>query len=365
MNSRLIVFVAAGVLAAPHAMAQFKPLDGVEFNVYGRVYLTVESVESKGGSAPMSSRSRVSDNSSRLGIRAEKGLGGGVRAWGQLETGFKADDTTGGTNTFSERNSGVGLLGTYGTFLIGRWDTPFKQTQVLAVDPWDDLTIADMTGTAIRQGGFSNRASNVVQYWSPALAGLVARLAVTSNEGKSDAAPVAGTAAGANPRLYGGSLEWASGPFFVAYAYEKHQDSIGNLVATQGTDETGHGVSGKYTIAGHEISAQYGQYSRTDTETQKSWMLGLRSTFGVHQVLAAYRRSNDGGMTGTEQPRCDSWGLSYKYLFDKNLDFILLATKVHNKTGGLCDFGSNTVGAAATADGGDPRGIGAGLRYAF
>jgi predicted porin len=256
-------------------------------------------------------------------------------------------------------------MGWHGNFFLGRWDMPFKQTQVLAVDPFGDLTIADMTGVAARQGGFSNRASNVVQYWTPALAGFIARLAVTSNEGKSDAPAVAGTAAGANPRMYGGSLEWASGPFFASYAYEKHKDSTGNVVATQGTDETGHGVSGKYTIGGHEISAQYGQYSRTDTETQKSWMLGLRSTFGVHQILAGYRRSSDGGVTGTDQPRCDSWGLGYKYLWDRNLDFIVLATKVNNKTGGLCDFGSNAVGAAAIADGGDPRGFGAGLRYSF
>jgi len=47
-----------------------------------RVYLTVEEVESKGGSSPLSSRSRVSDNSSLLGVRAEKDLGRGLKGWG-------------------------------------------------------------------------------------------------------------------------------------------------------------------------------------------------------------------------------------------------------------------------------------------
>lgn len=363
MKGKLIAVAVAGVLAAPHAMAQFKPVAGVEWNVYGRVFLTVESVESKGGSAPMSSRTRVSDNFSLIGIRAEKDLGGGMRGWGQLETSFKSDETTGGT--LGDRNSGVGVMGGYGNFFIGRWDMPFKQTQVLAVDPFADLTIADITGVAARQGGFSNRAGNVVQYWSPSMAGFVARLATTSNENKSDAAPVAGTAAGANPRMYGGSLEWAQGPVFVSYAYEKHNDAIGNNVPTQGADETGNGVSGKYTIGDHELTAQYGQYTRTGTDTQKSWALNLRSTFSAHQIIAAYRKSSDGGLTGTEQPKCDSWALAYKYLFDRNFDFIAILTKVNNKTGGLCDFGSNPVGAAATADGGDPRGIAAGVRYVF
>jgi hypothetical protein len=39
--------------------------------------------------------------------------------------------------------------------------------------------------------------------------------------------------------------------------------------------------------------------------------------------------------------------------------------QVNNKTGGLCDFGQNGVGAAATAGGGDPKGVAAGLRYTF
>lgn len=363
MKGKLITAAIAGVLAAPSALAQFKPVAGFEWSIYGRVFLTVESVDSKGGTTPMSSRSRVSDNFSLFGIRAEKDLGGGIRGWGQLETSFKTDETAGGT--LGDRNSGVGLMGGYGNFFIGRWDMPFKQTQVLAVDPFADLTIADITGVAARQGGFSNRAGNVVQYWSPAMAGFVARLAATSNENKSDAAPVAGTAAGANPRMYGASLEWAQGPIFVSYGYEKHKDAINNNVATQGTEETGHGVSGKYTIGGHELSAQYGRYTRTDTDTQKSWALGLRSTFSQHQILAAYRNSNDGGPTGTEQPSCDSWALAYKYLFDRNLDFIAIVTKVNNKTGGLCDFGSNPVGPTATAGGGDPRGVAAGFRYVF
>ena len=365
MASRSIAVAFACALAAPAAMAQLKPVAGFEWNVYGRAYLTVEEVESKGGTAPLSSRSRVSDNSSLLGVRAEKALGGGLKGWGQLETGFKADDTTNGTNSFATRNSGVGLTGGFGNFFIGRWDTPFKISQVLAIDPFGDLTIAAMAGTVVRQLAFDNRANNIVQYWTPSFSGFLARLAVTSNENKSDAPAVPGTAAGANPRLYSGSLEWTGGPFYASFAYEKHKDSIGNVVATQGTDETGQGISGKYTTRAWEVSAQYGQYDRTGTDQQKSGVINGLMTFNVHQVIASYRKSVDGGPSGTEQPKCDSFALAYKYLFDRNLDFIALVTEVRNKTGGLCDFGQNGVGSAATAGGGDPRGVAAGLRYTF
>src|SRR5256885_16444554 len=106
----------------------------------------------------------------------------------------------------------------------------------------------------------------------------MARLAVTSNEQKSDAAAAPGTAAGANPKLYGGSLEWTSGPFYVGYGYEKHKDSIGNVVPTQGIDETGHGIAGKFTTGPWEVSAQYGQYDRTGPDNQKSGALNGRAT---------------------------------------------------------------------------------------
>lgn len=365
MKAKCIAAALACAFAAPAAMAQLKPVAGFEWSLYGRVYLTVEEVESKGGTTPLSSRSRVSDNSSLLGVRAEKDLSGGLKGWAQLETGFKADDTTNGTNSFATRNSGVGLTGGFGNVFIGRWDTPFKISQLLSVDPFGDLTIADPAGITMRQLAFDNRANNILQYWSPSFSGFVARLAVTSNEGKSDAPAVPGTAAGANPRLYGGSLEWTSGPFYASYAYEKHKDSTGNVVAAQGIDETGNGISGKYTIGWAQISGQLGQYKRTGTDNQKSGMINLVGTFSQHQGIVSYRKSKDGGTTGTTQPECSGYALAYKYLFDRNLDFVAEYVKVSNKVGGLCDFGQNGVGSAATAGGGDPTGVAAGLRYVF
>ena len=365
MRVKLIAAAIAGAFVAPAALAQMKPVPGFEWSIYGRVYLTVEQVESKGGTTPMSSRSRVSDNSSLLGIRAEKEIGGGLKAWGQLETSFKADDTAGGTNSFANRNSGVGVTGSFGNFFFGRWDMPFKQTQTLAIDPFGDLTIAAAAGTIVRQTGFNNRANNVVQYWTPSFAGLIGKLAVTSNEGKSDAAAVPGTANGADPKMYGASLEWSKGPFFIGYGYEKHKDSTGNVVATQGTDETGNGVSGKVTVNAFQISGQYGRYDRTGSDTQTSGALNVLATFSAHQLIGSYRKSVNGGVTGSDQPKCESWAAAYKYLFDRNLDFIAEYVQVTNKVGGLCDFGQNGVGAAATAGGGDPRGVAAGLRYSF
>jgi predicted porin len=352
MRTKLIALAVAGACASPAAMAQLKPVPGFEWSLYGRVYLTGESVEAKGGTTPVSRRNRVSDNSSLVGVRAEKALGGGLRGWGQLETGFAADTEQ---TSFATRNSAVGLTGSFGNVFLGRWDMPFKISQVAIVDPFGDLTIADITGVAIRQGGFSNRANNVVQYWTPKFGGFEGKVAATSNEGKSDAT-------GVNPSMFGFSVEWSSGPAYVAYGYEKHKDSTGNVSPSLGVDETGHGFAGKYTTGPAELMAQYGTYKRTGTEDQKSYSLGTRVTFGVHQLLAAYRNSQDGGATGPAQPECNMISVGYRYFFDRNLDLIVLGTRVNNKTGALCNFGSNTL---SITDGQDPQGFGAGFRYVF
>src|SRR5258707_2130390 len=119
-----------------------------------------------------------------------------------------------------------------------------------------------MSGLLGAQLALANRANNIIQYWSPSLSGFVIKLGMTSNEGKTDGAAVPGTAAGADPKLYSGSLEWTGGPFYASYGYEKHKDSIGNVVATQGTDETGHGVSAKYNKGALQGAGQNGQDDR-------------------------------------------------------------------------------------------------------
>ena len=150
MNKKLIAVAVAGACVAPAAMAQ----TANPVTLYGRVYVTFESVEAKGnvGNVPeVVRRNRVSDQSSLLGVRGTEDLGGGLKAFFQLETAFKPDQND---TTFAARNSGVGLQGGFGSVLLGRWDTPFK-TSTIAVDPYGDLTIGGITA-AMNGSGIAN-----------------------------------------------------------------------------------------------------------------------------------------------------------------------------------------------------------------
>jgi predicted porin len=319
--------------------------------LYGRVYLMAERVEAKGGTTTVLARNRVTDQSSLLGVRGTENLGGGWKALFQLETGFAGDAASG---TFAARNSGVGLTHpAFGTFIMGRWDMPMKLAQAAPLDPYTDLALADITGTALNQGNFANREQNVIEYWTPRWAGLEAKFAYTANEGKT---------ATVNPYKYGASLVWTRGDVYLTYAYEKHNDSRDGTV-TAGVNETGNGVGGYVRVAGAKLMGQYGTYTRTGTNKQKSYALGVDWVFtGAHHLLAIYQDSRDGGPSALVQPKCHMYGVGYRYDFSKRTFFTAYYTKVENEIGNLCNFGAATL---SITSGADPQGISAGVRHVF
>lgn len=345
MKASDVCLAVAGALLVPAAMAQ--PANPI--TLYGSVYVTVESVEAKGGTTPLEQRMRMRDQSSRLGVRGEENLGGGLTAFFQLETGFNPDQPSG---TFAGRNSGVGLRGSWGSVLVGRWDTPFKQANAGSIDPWSDLQHADITGTALRQGDFSLRARNVVQYWSPMFRDTQVKLMWVPNEGRT---------AEVDPSMYGATITYEKGANSLSYSYEKHNEMV-DQVATRGVDEEGHGLSGEYRIGPVKFSAQYGEYTRTGTTKQKSYQVGVQYYTGKHQFIATYAASKDGGAVNTPQPECDQPSVGYRYNFTRRIFLIASYTLVENDVGRLCNFGS---GALTITDGQDPQGYSLGMRYVF
>ena len=257
-----------------------------------------------------------------------------------------------GGGTLGSRNSGVGLTGNWGSFLIGRWDTPFKVVHAAIVDPFGDTAAPDITAVTLNQGNFSRRENNVIQYWSPDLGGFAFRAHYSANEAKT---------ATTNPSLTGASLTYAAGALYVAYAYEKHKDQNG-ATTVAGVDETGNAVSAYYKFGGLKLSGQAGRYQRTGTEAQKSYMAGLDWALGKHVLLASYQNSKNGGVTTSAQPKCNMVGVGYRYDFSKRTSFVTDYTKVNNDVGNLCNFGTSPLTITA---GQDPRGFAIGARHLF
>jgi predicted porin len=314
--------------------------------LYGRAYVTLEQVEAKGG-AGTPSRTRIEDQSSLFGIRGTEDLGGGLRAFFQLETAFRLDQNN---TTFAARNSGVGLQGGFGSVLLGRWDMPFK-VATIAIDPYGDLTLSGITGTLSDGGNFDRREQNVVQYWSPNMGGFAFRLAGTANEGKTTAV---------NPRSYGANATFTRGPVYAFLAWEKHKDQVGTT-ATAERDEEARAIGASFTFGPVKLGAQYQEIEKTTRSDIENWMLNAVFTFGKNQIMLQHMRSEGGQVSGSE-PDCDSNSIGYQYNFTRRTFFIGSYIRVDNQNGSTCNFGANRLTIGANQD---PQGVFLGLRHVF
>src|SRR5207302_2395275 len=124
-KKRLIAAVAGGMLAAPAAFAQI--------TISGTVKDGFEIYKLGAGNAATPAASyhyepRVSDQSSRIIFSGTQDLGGGTRAWFQLDSRFQSDvggstqtnaAATTGINLWAGGNTGVGLVGNWGKLTIG------------------------------------------------------------------------------------------------------------------------------------------------------------------------------------------------------------------------------------------------------
>jgi predicted porin len=343
MNKTLIALAVAGASLVPPAMAQ----TANPVTLYGRAYLTFESVEAKHGA--ISRRNRIEDQSSLLGVRGTEDLGGGLKAFFQLETAFKLDQND---STFAARNSAVGLQGGFGSILMGRWDMPFKSATI-AIDPYGDLTIAGITSVLNDRGNFDRRDQNVGQYWSPNFGGFAFRVAATVNEGKTG---------DLNPRDLGASVTFTRGPVYVFGAWEEHKD-----VSLALRKETGMAVGGSMSFGPVKLGAQYQEFEKTSRRDQKAWMGNVVFTFGKNQIMGQYMQSKDGGVNTAAQPECDSISGAYQYNFSRRTFFIASYVEVKNDTStSECGFGTRAAPfTTAGVRGLDLRGAFLGVRHVF
>lgn len=336
---------AACLSAAPSARAQSQD----RITLYGRGYVLLQSIEVRGNPAGAGRFTRVTDDGSRLGVRAREDLGGGLVAWCQMEMGFVLDASG---SEFKPRNSGVGFEGPWGTFIAGRWDSAFNGSQTSIVDPFDDAGLPGIRGAAVNQGNFGRRVNNIVQYRTPRVNGLRARGVYQLSETQTG---------NAKPHDYSADLSYFDSITYLAVAYEKHKDQAGSAIRA-GSDEDGRGLAAFHHFGPVKVYGQYGLYRRTGTEMQKSYLIGFDATHGAHGLLGTYQNSRNGGIVSSPQPSCDLAGAGYRYRFSKRTFAIVEYARVTNQVGALCNFGSNPVPITA---GQGLRGFAAGMRTVF
>ena len=162
------------------------------------------------------------NRASRIGVKGSEDLGNGLKAIYQVEFNVdianenRDDNIANGNrgNGIALRNSFVGLAGNFGTFLIGRHDTPLK-ISTGKLDLFSD-TLADYNYTI----GFNDvRADNTIAYISPSWSGFSFAGAVVPSGG---ATPLGDWNADNDSIASAWSVAaiYNNGPFYVSAAYE-------------------------------------------------------------------------------------------------------------------------------------------------
>jgi len=269
--------------------------------IYGNLRLAVEHVDS-GVDNVGGGRMRVTNpGGSLLGFRGTEALGGGLSAWWQIEQNIGgADGTRGDVSTMGGRSTGTGLFGAWGRFIMGNWNSPYKDFAGL-FQPFGATALGgtnsimnngDSTGPAplgIRIAGaqtitvsssyngvnssivttgaastgiatnalttqlsvagpttsFHRRWHNTVQYRG-SFSGFNANVAYQMPEGEQGQT---------GPDAWGASLFYAAGPLTVGGAYSRHNSFTSAVVAgvLQDTTDSAWILGAKYTFGAFEV----------------------------------------------------------------------------------------------------------------
>ena len=163
---------------------------------------------------------------SRIGIRGQENLGGGLKARFQLEGRVEVDN--GNAAGFSwNRDTFVGLDGGFGSIRLGLMDTVFKgygdTLGIIGVSSGTFMSSSNImrkvgfgTSNAAR---FHERRANSIRYDSPRFGGLEFGAQVATAENPT---PTVGSG-----KTYSLGVKYDNGPIYLALAHEIHDNFYG------------------------------------------------------------------------------------------------------------------------------------------
>jgi predicted porin len=206
------------------------------------------------------------------------------------------------------RNTFAGLTGDWGTFVVGRNDTPYK-TSTGKLDLFSD-TMADYNGTV----GFDDvRADNAIAYVSPNLSGFQLAAAVHAGGGSTALRnDVENLNSNSLAEAYSIAGIYSNGPFYASLAYESlgnelFMDTAASLNKVIKDDYTkwrlGLGLMdwNGFTLTGiyeEQSDLPAGQINPNRNDKLKLWQVQAGYSFGNSMVKAMYGSGNrDGRIT--------------------------------------------------------------------
>ena len=329
MNKSKFLFASSLLLISMSAISAPK--------VYGKLNIALNN---NGSDGVNEKEIDLISNSSRLGLKGQLEMQDGLVGLYQIEyqidpvDGHARDEVKGENgeievtdSTFTQRNSYVGLKGSFGTLKLGKHDTPLKKAS-LKVDLFNDLK-GDIKN--ITDG--ENRITSFLGYDSPVFGGGVS-ISVSLSKGKDDG--VVGTDLdGEFGTNLSASLKYdieviqfviatekasikgfdhnrlgmmiPAGPVTIGLIHTTTESTVGNFVDY---DATTISIAGKVADGNGKVKFQYGTSDKSSglSQTQIGYDHKLFKNFKIlayHTVRSQDAANSDDAHTGL--------GIEYKF----------------------------------------------------
>ena len=372
----IVIALAATAFSAP-VLAET-----ANVSFYGIADLSYDFINNGTSAAGVAgaSKTNVSSNVSRFGLKGAEGLDNGLSVIWQIEQQINIDNTTeaGGTGTFATRNSFVGLKhDTAGTVLLGRHDTPYKLA-TRKLDPFGDSiadnralmggvtspTTVDSANTA-----FDGRPTNTILYTTPKLSGFTGMIAY-ANMSETNT-----TAAQAKNSLMSLAAIYDAAPFFGSLGYEEHKlDTV-----RAGGKESAWKLGMGYTMDAFTLGFAYENTSDNlctavvaggcaavgaDRFGHNAYYLSGNYKMGMNAVKLAYGRA--GQLASTANTGANQFSLGYDHGLSKRTKLYAIYSRISNKI--ASDYGfSQSTSAASTVNGigASPSVVSLGIKHIF
>ena len=335
------VLVVAGALGLP-AAAQ-----GSETVLYGRLNLSLEYVDARGGTGDEPSVQRVSSNSSRIGFRGAEPLGRGLVALWQIESSLNADA---GGGVLAGRETYVGLDADWGTIKAGHFLSPYDDMHAVFGNV-PTLTSSVLSTAAIWAqgtlskvaGGFDERLANSLRYDSPEFHGFEGSVQLALGEGSAHSYV-----------LTLGGL-YTNGPFEGGVAWERNRAMRGEglddwaLTATAAWNFGAVRIAGLYERLRYETPA--GALTRNFYGASATWFHGPGSVYLFFGRAGEGKAPADvrvGGLASGPESGADQWEVSYTYTLSPRTLAYVGFVRLHNEARASYNFATNPYTAGST-----------------
>ncbi len=359
MDKKLLTAAVMTAMAAPVVMAS-------DVTIYGEAHVAMSYYDLEHDSLASTHGDRVWDLASHesfIGFKGSEDLGGGLSAIWQMEIQIElADGGSTGAGVLNNqdwgnmRNSFVGLSGGWGTFLMGRHDTPYK-ISTASLDLFSG-TVADyntngsdaepLSGipfySPLAGLGFEDiRADSAVAYISPNLNGLTLAGAFVTAGGPDH---LGGTVDISDlTEAYSLAALYSNGPFFASVAYEAVDDETAAVLTSLAvvTAEDKWRVGLGYTANGFHAGLVYEnadyEFGGVGLDVDR-WQLSGSYTFGNNAVKAMYGTQD---FNDVSNGNLDQWAVGLDHNFSKRTQAYLIYTDFDSDGNGW-DWDAYSVG---------------------